>query len=132
MYCAQNNRIFCSDCNKSYTPNNYSNQLKSKAHINAKKKCCSNFDTAITQDNNHNSTCCLDNLSLKLDDNMKIDFTYNQNNQKKHTKTKKPIDNLDRSVSKVINIDKIENVDIYIKNYEPTSDEIRRNTCIIL
>ena len=60
MYCAQNDRIYCNDCNKSYAPNNYSNHLKSKAHIiNVKKKCCSNFDTAITQDNNHNSTCCL-------------------------------------------------------------------------
>ena len=30
MYCAQNNRIYCSDCNKSYIPNNYSIHLKSK------------------------------------------------------------------------------------------------------
>ena len=39
MYCAQNNRIYCSDCNKSYIPNNYSNHLKSKGHyINVMKK----------------------------------------------------------------------------------------------
>ena len=38
MYCAQNNRIYCSDCNKSYIPNNYSNHLKSKGHhINVMK-----------------------------------------------------------------------------------------------
>ena len=63
---------------------------------------------------------------------MKIDFTYNQNIQNNHTKTKITIDNLNKGVSKVLNIDKNENVDIYIKNYEPTSYEIRRNTCSIL
>ena len=38
MYCARNNRIYCSDCNKSYIPNLYSNHLKSKGHnINVTK-----------------------------------------------------------------------------------------------
>ena len=90
MYCAQNNRFFCNDCNKSYIPNNYSSHLKSKGHINnVKKKRC-----ATTQDNNHNITCCLDKISLKSDDNIKIDFSDNQ----KTAKTKITIDNLVRSV----------------------------------
>ena len=39
MYCVQNNRIYCCDCNKSYIPNNYSNHLKSKGnYINVMKK----------------------------------------------------------------------------------------------
>ena len=104
MYCAQNNRIYCSDCNKSYIPKNYSNHLKSKGHISKinKKRCCS-CDTVITQDNNHNITCCLDKISL------------NSDNQKT-TKTKITIDNLVRSVSKdkqtkEKNIDKYKNDD---------------------
>ena len=97
MYCAQNNRTYCSDCNKSYIPNNYSNHLKSKGHnINVKKKRCCSCVTVITQDNNHNITCCLDRLSLKSDDNIRIDFSDNQNT----TKTKITIDNLVRSISK--------------------------------
>ena len=113
MYCAQNNRIYGSDYNKSYIPNNYSNHLKTKRHINSvkKKRCCS-CDTVITQDNNHNITCCLDKLSLKSDDNIKIDFSDNPNN----TKTKIAIDNFVRSVSKDKQtkekiIDKYKNVD---------------------
>ena len=39
MHCVQNIRIYCSDCNKSYIPNNYSNHLKSRGHIkNVNKK----------------------------------------------------------------------------------------------
>ena len=63
MYCVQNNRIYCNDCNKSYIPNNYSNHLKSKGHyINVMKKQCSC---------NNNLTCCMDKLSLTSNDNVK-------------------------------------------------------------
>ena len=118
MYCVQNNRIYCSDCNKSYIPNNYSNHLKSRGHIkNVNKKRCCSCDTVIRQDNNHNITCCLDKLSLKSDDDIKIDFSDN------HKKTKITIDNLVKSVSKEKNIDKYKNVDpsallkLFMKNF---------------
>ena len=52
MYCVQNNRIYCSDCNKSYIPNNYSNHLKSKRH---------NFNVMKKQYNN-NLTCCMNKV----------------------------------------------------------------------
>ena len=62
MYCAQNNRIYCGDCNKSYIPNNYSNHLKSKGHsISVMKKQC----------NNNDLTCCMDKISLTSNDNVK-------------------------------------------------------------
>ena len=52
MYCVQNNRIYCSDCIKSYIPNNYSNHLKSKGHyINVMKK-----------QYNNDLTCCMNNV----------------------------------------------------------------------
>ena len=52
MYCVQNNRIYCSDCNKSYIPNNYSNHLKSKRHyINVLKK-----------QYNNDLICCMKNV----------------------------------------------------------------------
>ena len=69
MYCAQNNRIYCSDCNKSYIPNNYSNHLKSKGHyINVMKKSCNND---ITHCDNHDLTCSMNKLSLKSNDCLK-------------------------------------------------------------
>ena len=59
MYCAQNNRIYCSDCNKSLIPNNYSNHLKSKGHyINVMKKQC---DNDISHCVNNDLTCCMNN-----------------------------------------------------------------------
>ena len=65
MYCAQNNRIHCSDCNKSYIPNNYSNHLRSKGHyINVMKKSC----------NNHDLTCSMNKLSLESNDSIKQTF----------------------------------------------------------
>ena len=107
MYCDRNNRIYCGDCKKSYIPNNYSNHLKSKGHINNvnKKRCCS-CDTVIRQNNNQKITCCLDKLSLKSDDDIKI-----------------TIDILVKSVSKEKNIDKYKNVDpsallkLFMKNF---------------
>ena len=108
MYCAQNNRIYCKVIAiKSYIPNNYSNHLKSKGHINNvnKKRCC-RCDIVIRQDSNHNITCCLDKLSLKSDDDIKL-----------------TIDNLVKSVSKEKIIDKYKNVDpntllkLFIKNF---------------
>ena len=71
MYCTQNNRIYCSDCNKSYIPNNYSNHLKSRRHsINVmKKQCCSC---------NNDLSCCMSKLSLKSCDNAQIDISNKQ------------------------------------------------------
>ena len=96
--------------------------MKSKGHINNvnKKRCCS-CDTVIRQDNNHNITCCLDQLSIKSDDNITIDFSDKQ-------KTKITLDNLVRSVSKgkqtkEKNIDKYKNIDpmtllkLFMKNF---------------
>ena len=78
MYCAQNNRIYCSDCNKSYIPNNYSNHLKSKGHyINVMKKSC----------NNHDLTCSMNKLSLESNDSVKTDFS-NVKNITKSNQTK--------------------------------------------
>ena len=69
MYCAQNNRIYCADCNKSYIPKNYSNHLKSKGHNNnvMKKRCCS-CGNDITHCNNHELTCSMNSLSLEPND----------------------------------------------------------------
>ena len=65
----KNNRIYCSDCNKSYIPNNYSNHLKSKGHyINVTKKQCNND---ITHCDNNDLTCCVNKLSLTSNDNVK-------------------------------------------------------------
>ena len=69
MYCVQNNRIYCSDCNKSYIPNNYSNPLKSKGHyINVMKKSC---NKEVTHYDNNDLTCCMNKLSLTSNDNVK-------------------------------------------------------------
>ena len=75
MYCAQNNRNYCSDCNKSYIPNNYSNHLKSKGHhINVMKKQCS-CNNVITHCGNHDLTCIKNKLSLESNDSIKTDFS---------------------------------------------------------
>ena len=65
MNCAQNIRIYCGDCNKSYFPDNYSNHLKSKGNINGRKKrgCTRNID--ITHSNNHYLKCCMNKLCLE-------------------------------------------------------------------
>ena len=76
MYCTQNKRIYCSDCNKSYIPNNYSPHLKSKGHNNAvmKKRCCScNID--ITHCNNHDLACSMNSSSPKSIDTLRTDFS---------------------------------------------------------
>ena len=79
MYCAQNNRIYCSDCNKSYIPNNYSNHLKSKGHhINVMKKQCSC---------NNDLTCCMNKISITSNDNVK--------NIPKNEQTKEKYRNID-------------------------------------
>ena len=76
MYCAQNNRIYCSDCNKSYIPNNCSNHLKSKGHsFNVMKKCCSSCNNDTTHCKNHDLTCVMNKLSPKLKNNIKTDFS---------------------------------------------------------
>ena len=88
MYCVQNNRIYCSDCNKSYIPNNYWNHLKSKGHyINVMKKQC---DKDITHYDNNNLTCCMDKLSLTSNDNVK--------NIPKKEQTKEKYKNIDPDI----------------------------------
>ena len=116
MYCAQNNRIYCSDCNKSYIPNNYSNHLKSKGHnFNLMKKRCCSCNNGVTHSNNHNITCSLGTLSLKSNDNIQTGFSDNQNT----VKAKITIDNLVRSVSKDQQT-KEKNIDIY-ENVDPST-----------
>ena len=80
MYCAQNNRIYCSDYNKSYIPNNYSNHLKSKRHYNnvMKKQCKKD----ITHCDNNDVTCCMNKVSLTSDDNVK-NIPKNEKNKRK-------------------------------------------------
>ena len=76
MYCAQNNRIYCIDCNKFYFPNNYSNHLKSKGHnINVMKKCCSSC-------NNHELSCNMNSLSLEPNDIIKNIIKSDQQKKK--------------------------------------------------
>ena len=66
MFCAQNNRLHCGDCNKFYNPDNYSNHLKSKGIINAvMKKRCSTCNIDITHSNNHDFNCCMIKLCLE-------------------------------------------------------------------
>ena len=63
MPCTQN-RIFCSDCNKSYITNNYSNHLKSKGHnINVMKKRYCSYNNELT--------CSMNSLSLEPNDVIK-------------------------------------------------------------
>ena len=72
MSCAQNNGIYCSDCNNSYIPNNYSNQLKSQGHkINVMKKRCCTCNNAITHSNNHDLTCSMKKVCLESNKNKK-------------------------------------------------------------
>ena len=61
MYCVQNNRIYCSDCKKSYLPNNYSNHLKSKGHL----------DSVIKHHINQELPCSMNSLSLGPNDIIK-------------------------------------------------------------
>ena len=62
MYCDKN-RIYCNDCSGSYIEYNYSNQLRSRGHIdNVNKKRCHSSK-------NHDLTCCMNKLSLKSNDN---------------------------------------------------------------
>ena len=76
MYCAQNNRIYCSDCNKSYIPKNYSNRLKSKGHNNnVMKKRCRSCNNGITNCNNLDLTCSVNRLSRKSNDSIKSEQT---------------------------------------------------------
>ena len=83
MYCAQNNRIYCSDCNKSYIPNNYSNHLKSKGHnINVMKKRCCSCDNDITHCNNHELPCSMNSLSLEANDTIKNIIKSEQHKKK--------------------------------------------------
>ena len=76
IYCAQDNGIYCSDCNKSYIPNNYSNHLKSKGRfINVMKKQSNND---MTHCDNHNLTCSMNEVSLESNDSIKQTFqTFN-------------------------------------------------------
>ena len=80
MYCAQNNRIYCSDCNKSYNPIRSSNHLKSKEHNNnaMKKRCCT-CNINITHFNNHDLTGSMNRLSLESNDSIKTDFSNLKN-----------------------------------------------------
>ena len=73
MYCAQDKRIYCTDCNKSFIPSNYSNHLKSKGlYINVMKKQCNN---EITHCDNHDLTCSMNKICLESNDTMKTDFS---------------------------------------------------------
>ena len=79
MYCAQNNRIYSSDCNKPYIPNIHSNHLKTKGHnINVMKKRCCSCINDITQSNNHDLTCSINSLSVKSDADIQTDFSDEQ------------------------------------------------------
>ena len=83
MYCAQNNRIYCSDCNKPVLPSNYPNHLKSKGHniYITKKRCCS-CDNDINHSNNPDLTSSMNNLSLNSNHNIKTVFLSVKNNLK--------------------------------------------------
>ena len=68
MFCAQNNRLYSSDCKKSYIPNKYSNHIKTKRlNLNVMKRRCCSCNTNITLSNNHDLTCSMNSLSLKSD-----------------------------------------------------------------
>ena len=112
MYCAQNNRISCSDCNKSYIPNNYSNHLKSKGHyINVMKKQC-NKD--VTHCDNNDLTCCMNKVSLTSNDNVK--------NIPKNEQTKEKIIDKNKNIDPDVLLTKIRN--LYTGNYRD-SESIR-------
>ena len=88
MYCAQNNRIYCSDCTKSYFPINYSNHFKIKAHsINVMKKRCCSCINDIPHSNNHDLTCSVSKLSLESDVDIQTDFSDKQDYSKRKITT---------------------------------------------
>ena len=90
MFSAQNNRIYCSDCNKPYVSNIFSNRLKSKGHKNAvMKKRCNND---LTRCNNFELTCSMSRLSLEPNDTMKTDFQTLKNIIKSEQTKEKYID----------------------------------------
>ena len=73
MYCAENNRFYCIDCKKSFTPYNYSNHLKSKGHyINVMKKQCNND---ITHCDNHDLICSMNKVPFESNNSIKTDFS---------------------------------------------------------
>ena len=78
MYCVQNNRIYCSDCNKSFIPNTYSNHLKTKGRNNTvmKKHCC-NCDFDTTHCNNHDLTCSMNYIKSEQTNEKSIDKNKN-------------------------------------------------------
>ena len=93
MYCAQSNRIYCSDCNKSYIPNNYSNHLKSKGHsINVMKQPCFSCNNDITHCNKHELTCCRNKLHLISNDSIRTDFSNVKNIRKNEQPKERVID----------------------------------------
>ena len=88
MHCVQN-RIYCHDCNKSFTDSNYPNLLRSQGHIvNVMKKRCCGCNSAINQNklcNIHDLECCISKLTIISDDNTQIDFSDEQNHTRKIT-----------------------------------------------
>ena len=93
MYCAQNNRIYCSDCNKPVLPSKYPNHFKSKGHnINVMKKRCCSCDKDITHSNNPYLTCSKNKLSSNSHDNIKTDFLNGKNIPKNEQTKEKNID----------------------------------------
>ena len=83
MYCAQNNSLCCSDCNKSYVLNKYSNHLKTKKHsINVMKKRCCSCNNDITHSNNPNLTCSMNSLSFKSVVDLQTEFSNVKRNIK--------------------------------------------------
>ena len=88
MYCAQNNRIYCSDCNKFYIPNNYPNHLKFKGHyIIVMKNQCNKDITHCDID----LTCCMNKVSRTSNDNVK-NFPKNEQTKEKFSDKYKNID----------------------------------------
>ena len=113
MYCAQNNRYYCSDCSKSYIPKNYSNQLKTKRHnINVMKKRCCSCNNDITHSKNHDLTSSMSKLSLKSD----VDIQTEPSDKQDCSRRKITFDNIVRSIPKSERAEK--NVDQY-KNTAP-------------
>ena len=89
-FSAQNNRIYCSDCSKSYVSNIFSNHLKSKGHKNAIMKKSCNID--LTRCNNLELTCSMNSLCLEPNDTIKTDFQTLKNIIKSEQTKEKDID----------------------------------------
>ena len=90
MYCARNNRIYCSDCSKFYIPNNYANHLKSKGqNINVMRKSCCTCNNYIIHSINHNLTCSMNKVCLESNKNRKTEFSNVKNFQKNEQTRKK-------------------------------------------